>query len=335
MTAVVQERYGPPAEVLELREVPVPEVVGDQVLVRVDAGAVAGDDWHLMAGWPYVARPAIGLLRPKRPVPGREIAGRVERVGPDVAQLVPGDLVYGWCDGGFAEYVAVPESTLALMPSNVTPVEAAVVPVSGFTALQALRDAGQVRPGQHVLVVGASGGVGSFAVQLGKALGAEVTGVCGPTSVAMVRQQGADHVVDYTQEDFAAGGGRYDVIVDLVGNRPLSAYRRALAADGTLVLVGASGGRWFKGTQRFLAATVLSPFVRQRLTVLVHRDDQDDLRTLTRLIEAGQVTPVVSAVFPLGDVAAAVHAFRAGHGRGKVALAVGGADEHEPGHGHA
>ncbi len=322
MRAVVQERYGAAQEVLRVRDVPRPTPTGDQVLVRVEAAAVAGDDWHLMAGWPYVARPATGLLRPRHRTPGREIAGVVEATGLDVRDLVPGDEVFGWCDGGLAEFAAVPEHQLALKPSTLSSVEAAVVPVSGFTALQALRDAGGVGGGQQVLIVGGSGGVGTFAVQIAKALGAEVTALQGPAGGDLVRELGADHVLDHTRDDVAAGPARFDVVVDLVGARPIAEYRRALRPDGTLVLVGGSGGRWFKGTGRFLQAVALNPLVRQRLRVLVHRDDAEDLRTLTRFVEDGRLRPVVSAVYPLEDVAVAVTHFHGGHGRGKVAVAV-------------
>ncbi len=322
MRAVVQERYGAPQEVLRVRDVPRPTATGNQVLVRVEAAAVAGDDWHLMAGWPYVARPATGLLRPKHRTPGREIAGVVEATGPEVRDLVPGDEVLGWGDGGLAEFAAVPEHQLVIKPGTLSSVEAAVLPVSGFTALQALRDAGGLRPGHHVLIVGGSGGVGTFAVQIAKALGAEVTALQGPAGADLARQIGADHVLDHTRDDVAAGPTRFDVVVDLVGARPMVDYRRALRPDGTLVLVGGTGGRLFKGTGRFLRAALLNPLVRQRLRVLVHRDDAEDLRTLARFVEEGRLRPVVSAVYPLEEVAAAVTHFAGGHGRGKVAVAV-------------
>ena len=322
MRAVVQERYGSPREVLRIREVPRPTPTGDEVLVRVEAAAVAGDDWHLMAGWPYVARPATGLLRPRHRTPGREIAGVIEAAGPDVRDLVPGDEVFGWCDGGLAEFAVVPEHQLVLKPRRLSSVEAAVLPVSGFTALQALRDMGALRPGQHALIVGGSGGVGTFAVQIAKALGAEVTALQGPAGGDLVRELGADHILDHTRDHVAAGPAPFDVIVDLVGAHPITEYRRALRRGGTLVLVGGSGGRWFKGTGRFLQATVLNPMVQHNLRVLVHRDDAADLHTLTQFVEEGRLRPVISAVYPLEDVAAAVNHFQGGHGRGKVAVAV-------------
>ncbi len=297
MRAVVQDRYGTPQDVLRVAEVPRPQPTGDQVLVRVEAAAVAGD-WHLMAGWHCVVRPATGLLRPRRRIPGREIAGVVETTGPGARHLLPGDEVFGWGDGGLAEFAAVPEGQLALKPSSLSLVEAAVVPVSGFTALQALRDAGGLRARQRVLVVGGSGVVGTFAVQIAKALGAEVTALQGPGGRDLVRELGADHVLDHTRDDIADGPTPFDVVLDLVGARPPADYRRALWPDGPLVLVGCTGGRVFKGTGRLLRAALLNPLVRQRLRVLVHRDDVEDLRTLARFADEGRLRPVVSAVYP-------------------------------------
>jgi NADPH:quinone reductase-like Zn-dependent oxidoreductase len=247
MKAIVQDRYGD-LDVLELMDIDTPVVNDDAVLVRVHAAAVGKGDWLTVGGLPYVARLRYGLPNPKHPVPGFDVAGRVEAVGSNVTQLQSGDEVFGWCTGSFAEYAAVPEGQLARKPTNLTFEQAAAVPISGFAALQALRDTGGVQPGQTVVIIGASGGVGSFAVQIAKAFGAEVTGVCSTKSVDMVRSIGADHVVDYTQQDFTRTGERYDLILEMAGNRSLTDLRRALAPKGTLVLVGGSGGRWFMGT---------------------------------------------------------------------------------------
>lgn len=321
MKAIVQERYGAPGEVLQLEEVEPPPVEGSDVLVRVEAAAVAGDDWHLMRGQPLVARGATGLLRPRQRVPRADVAGRVEAVGEEVTRFEVGDAVLGF-DGGFAEYVAMPEEALEPRPENVSAAEAAAVPVSALTALQALRDSAEVQPGQHVLVVGASGGVGTFAVQLAKVLGAEVTGVCSAPNVELVRSLGADHVVDYTTADVASGDVRYDVIVDLVGNRSLADLRRALAPKGTLVLVGGTGGRILKGMDRWLRALLLSPFVGQRLRPLIHDDRPEDLAELRQLLAEGRLRAVIEATYPLAEVPRAVEHFAAGHGRGKVVVSV-------------
>lgn len=322
MKAVVQDRYGPPGVVLRLAEIERPDVGELDVLVRVRASAIAGDDWHLMRGLPYVARLATGLLRPKTRVPGREVAGLVEEVGRGVTNLQPGDEVFGWSDGAFAEYVATPADTVAPKPANLSFEEAAVVPVSGFTALQAVRDAGALQPGQSALVVGASGGVGTFAVQIARAFGAEVTGVCSGRNAELVRTIGADHVIDYTREDFTRTGERYDLIVDLVGNRSLTALRRTLNPRGTLVMVSGTGGRLFKGTDRFLRGLALSPFVSQSLRPLIHEDRRDDLLALSKLIEAGEVSPVISARYPLSRVPEAIGHFEEGHATGKIAVTV-------------
>jgi NADPH:quinone reductase-like Zn-dependent oxidoreductase len=264
MQAILHSRYGPP-DALELKDIDQPVVTDDQVLVRVHAAAVGKGDWLTVQGLPYVARLRYGLPNPKHPVPGFDVAGRIEAVGPNVTQLQPGDAVFGWCEGSFAEYASVPEGQLALKPANLSFEQAAAVPISGFAALQALRDTGRVQPGQQVVIIGASGGVGSFAVQIAKAFGAEVTGVCSTKSVDMVRSIGADHVIDYTQQDFTRTGQRYDLILEMAGNRSLSDLRRALTPKGTLVLVGGSGGRWFMGTGRTLRAVLVSPLVGQRL----------------------------------------------------------------------
>ena len=322
MRAIIQDRYGLPDDVLKLQDLDRPDVSDNEVLIRVHASAVAGDDWHLVRGLPYVARMVTGLLKPKNRIPGRDVAGVVEAVGRNVTQFGPGDGVFGWCEGAFAEYATASEDWLALKPSNLTFEQAAVVPISGFTALQAVRDSCQIQPGQQVLIIGASGSVGTFAVQVAKSFGATVVGVCSTANVDLVRSIGADRVVDYTQEDFTRDGQRYDLIVDMVGARSLSDTRRALSPAGTLVMVGSSGGRWFKGTDRWVGAVLLSPFVRQRLRPLVHTDSKDDLVVLKQLIEARKVTPVISAQYPVSEVAEAISHFEEGHACGKVVIIV-------------
>jgi NADPH:quinone reductase-like Zn-dependent oxidoreductase len=321
MKAIVHSRYGPP-DVLELKDIDKPVVNDDDVLVRVHAAAVGKGDWLTVGGLPYVARMRYGLPNPKHPVPGFDVAGRIEAAGSNVIQLHPGDEVFGWCEGSFAEYASVPESQLALKPTNLSFEQAAAVPISGFAALQALRDTGGIQPGQQVVIIGASGGVGSFAVQLAKAYGAEVTGVCSTRSVDMVRSIGADHVIDYTQEDFTRTGQRYDLILEMAGNRSLADLRRALGPRGTLVLVGGSGGRWFMGTGRTLRAVVLSPFVRQRLRSFFSRPKRTDLVVLKELIEAGKVTPVIDRAFPLSETPEAIRYVGERSTQGKTVITV-------------
>lgn len=325
MKAMVQDTYGS-ADVLRLDDVDPPEVGPQDVLVRVRAAGVDAGVWHLMAGQPYLARVmGFGLRAPKARTRGMEVAGVVEAVGAQVTQLRPGDPVFGTCDGSFAEYATARPSSLARMPSTIDFEQAAAVPVSGSTALQALRDAGKVEPGQRVLVIGAGGGVGTFAVQLAKAFGAEVTGVCGTAKVDLVRSLGADDVVDYTSEEITAAGRRYDLVLDTAGNRPLSLLRRVLTPRGTLVIVGGEGGgRWFGGIHRSLGAGLLSPFVGHTLRGLFATVRADDLSLLAGLIESGQVTPVIGATYPLDRAADAVRYQHEGHARGKVVLTVSG-----------
>ncbi len=323
MKAITQDEYGP-AEVLRLTETELPVTGDDEVLVRVRAASVHLGDWHLMTGVPYLTRLfGFGLRRPRARVRGTAFAGTVERVGARVSGLRPGDEVFGTCDGAFAEYARARPAQLAPKPAGLGFEQAAAVPVSAVAALQGLRDSGRLRPGQHVLVIGAAGGVGTYAVQLAKALGAEVTGVCSTTKLELVRSIGADHVIDYTREDFAAGARRYDLVLDTAGGRPLSVLRRALTARGTLVIVGAEqGGRWLQGTDRQLRALLLSPFVGQRLRGLVSTDSRADLVVLTGHIEAGRVTPVIDRTYPLAEVPDAVRHLAGGHARGKVVITV-------------
>lgn len=323
MHAMVADRYGPAGDVLEMRTVGVPEIADDEVLVRVQAAGVDRGTWHLLAGLPYLVRPVSGMRRPTQPVPGLDLAGVVEAVGANVTRFRPGDEVFGIGSGSFAEYAPAKEAKLAHKPERLSFEQAAAVPVSGLTALQAARDVGRVQAGQHVLILGASGGVGSYAVQVAKALGAEVTAVASTAKLDLVRSLGADHVVDYTQEDITDQGRRYDVILDIGGNRPLRTLRRALAADGTLVIVGGeNGGRLVGGTDRQLRALLVSPFVSQRLTTFVSKERSDHLEDLAELIEAGSVTPSIDRTFPLADAAQAVAHLEQGRARGKVVLTV-------------
>jgi NADPH:quinone reductase-like Zn-dependent oxidoreductase len=323
MKAIAHDHFGSP-DVLELRDVDQPQVGDDEVLVRVHAAGLDRGVWHLMAGKPYLVRltPYSGLRGPKHPVLGSEVCGTVETVGSAVTRFRPGDEVYGIGKGTFAEYATVPEAKCAPKPAHLTYEEAAVVPISGGTALQAVR-AGSVQPGKHVLVIGASGGVGSYAVQIAKAFGAEVTGVCSTAKVDLVRSLGADHVIDYSEEEITDSGRRYDVVIDTGGLRPLRTLRRALTPTGTLVIVGAeNGGSWTGGIGRAMRAAMLSRFVGQTLVMLTAKERHEDLLELTELIEAGRVAPAVDRTYALVDVPEAVRYLMDGHARGKVAITV-------------
>jgi NADPH:quinone reductase-like Zn-dependent oxidoreductase len=326
MKAIVQDRYGGP-DVLELRDIDRPVATDNEVLVQVQAAGLHRGDWHIMTGLPYLIRvvvPSLGLRKPKVPVRGMDVAGRVEAVGKGVTRFQPGDEVFGWTDAGsFAEYTTAPEDHLAAKPARLSFEQAAAVPISGFAALQGLRDQGEVQAGQRVLVIGAAGGVGSFAVQLAKALGAQVTGVASTSQLGLVRSMGADEVVDYTREDVTDGTRHWDLILDTAGRRSLSRLRRALTPQGTLVIVGGEGGgRWMGGFTRNLRAPVLSRFVGQRLRMLASKERPEDLQTLRELLEAGKLTPVVGRTYPLGEVPEAMRALEAGNTRGKIVITV-------------
>jgi NADPH:quinone reductase-like Zn-dependent oxidoreductase len=321
MKAIVQTRYGSP-DVLEFKDIDKPVVKEDEVLVGVHATAVNIGDWHLLRGVPYVMRIVVGLRKPRQQVPGFDLAGQVEAVGGGVKQLRPGDEVFGWSSGAFAEYACAPEHNLLPKPANLTFEQAAAVGDSAFTALDAVRDQGQVKPGQEVLINGASGGVGTFAVQVAKSFGARGTGVCSTRTVALVRSIGADRVIDYTREDFTRIGQRYDVMLDLIGNRSLSDCRRALTPRGTYVLVGVFDlGRWF-GLARQIKALSLSPFVRHRMRVFIAKHNKEDLAVLKELVEAGKVTPVIDRRYELREVPEALRYQGEGHARGKIVIAV-------------
>ncbi len=322
MRAIVHDAYGE-ADVLRLERIDWPTIGDGEVLVRVQAAGVDQGIWHIMAGLPYPIRLAgYGFRAPKTRVRGRELAGRVEAVGSGVTTLRPGDDVFGIGEGTFAEYAPAAAGKLARKPDGLTFRQAAALPISGLTALQAVRDHGRVQPGQRVLVIGAAGGVGSYAVQIAKAFGAEVTGVVSTGKVDLVRSLGADHVVDYRlDDDLAAGERRYDVILDTGGNRSLRTLRRALAPTGTLVIVGAeTGGRWLGGTDRQLRAMALSPFTRQRLGSFIASENAADLVALIELVESGAVTPVVDRTFSLAEAPEAIRYLRAGRARGKVVV---------------
>ncbi|MCW7941322.1 NADPH:quinone reductase [Streptomyces hygroscopicus] len=325
MKSIVQDRYGAaPEEVLRLAETVTPAMGPDEVLVRVHAASVDRGTWHAMAGLPYPVRTAgFGLRRPKISNPGRSLAGTVEAVGADVTGVDPGDEVFGIGGGAFAEYACVRPGKLSLKPANLSFGQAAAVPVSGLTALQAVRDQGRVRAGQSVLIVGASGGVGTFAVQIAKAYGAEVTAVCSASKADMVRAIGAERCIDYVREDFADGRDRYDVILDIGGNRRLSHLRRALTPKGRLVIVGGeTDGRWLGGIDRQLRAHLLSPFVGQKLGTFIASENAADLVAIREIIESGKVTPVIDRTYPLSEVAAAVRHLLDGRTRGKLVITI-------------
>jgi NADPH:quinone reductase-like Zn-dependent oxidoreductase len=321
MKAIVQDRYGKPEAVLGLQEIAKPAVKDGEVLVRVHAASMHVGDWLVVTGVPYIARPAYG--KPKGRVPGTDIAGTVEAVGNGVTGLRPGDEVFGWCTGAFAEYASAPADHFVPKPANLTFEQAAAVGVSASTALQLLRDQGKIKPGQKVLINGASGGIGTFAVQVAKAFGAEVTGVCSTRNVEMVRSIGADHVIDYTREDFTRNGHRFDFILDNVANHSLSDTRRVLTPSGKLQSNnGTSGGRWFGTIGTVLKSATVSIFERRQLGPAIKFANRADLLALKELIEAGKITPVIDATYALSDTGKALAHVGEGHARGTVVISV-------------
>jgi NADPH:quinone reductase-like Zn-dependent oxidoreductase len=324
--AIVRDNYGPP-DVLELEDLSKPEPGDGEVLLRVHATSVNPADWHILRGDPYVSRLQLGLRKPKDRVLGCDVAGRVETVGENVTMLRPGDAVFGspfmHGFGAFAEYACVPEDLLAPNPANLSFEQAAAVALAASTALQGLRDHGRIEPGHRVLIIGASGGVGTFAVQIAKSFDAEVTGVCSTRNVEMVRSLGADHIIDYTREDFVPSGRRYDLIFQLAGTRSPSECRRALAPKGTLVLSsGESDGRWIGPVGRIIKALVLSPFVSQKMASFTVKPNKEDLQFLKQLIEAGKLTPVIDRTYLLGEIPEAIRYLEEGHANGKIAITV-------------
>lgn len=323
MKAIVHDTYGP-VDGLEVRDIDPPRIGDGEVRLRVHAAGVDRGVWHLMTGLPYPVRLAgYGVRAPKTPVLGADVAGVVEAVGKDVTRFRPGDEVFGIAQGSFAEHARALETKLAPKPESLTFEQAAVIAISGLPALQAVRDRAKVQPGQRVLVVGASGGVGTYAVQIAKAFGAHVTGVCSTAKMDLVRSLGADHVIDYTRQDFSAGTERYDAILDIGGNTPLRRLRRSLTRHGRLVIVGGeTGGRWLGGTDRQIRAMALSPLVSQRLGTFISSENHEDMLVLKDLVDAGKVTPVIDRTFALDDVPDAIRYVEEGHARGKVAVTV-------------
>ena len=326
MKAVVYTDYGPP-DVLEIRDIKKPVPDDDQVLVKVRATSVNPYDWHFIRGTPYVMRAMmVGLRKPKDPRLGVDYAGTVEAVGKNVTQFKPGDEVFGGRGGAFAEYVcARADRSITLKPANVTFEQAACVSLAGSTALQGLRDGGHVQPGQKVLINGASGGVGTFAVQIAKSLGADVTGVCSTKNLDLVRSLGADHVIDYTKEDFMKGEQRYDVILDNVGTQPLSGFRRVLTPNGNYVMIGGGGpndGKWVGPMARPIKAMLMSPFINQKMGLFMAKQDKSDLNILADLMQSGKVKPVIDRTYPLSQIADAIRYLEQGHARGKVVITV-------------
>src|SRR5437867_1162253 len=322
MKAIAYEEYGS-ADVLEIRDVRKPNIEGDQLLVRVRAASANPYDWHFMRGIPYIARlMATGLRKPKQSVLGTDVAGEVEAVGNSVTRFRPGDEVFGFVgSGGFAEYVSAPEKLLAFKPANLTFQQAATVPLAGVTARQGLRDAGEIRPGQKVLIIGASGGVGTFAVQIAKWYGADVTGVCSTKNLDMVRSIGADRVIDYTREDFTRDGQHYDLIFDVAWSHPLSDCRRLLNPNGTLVLAGQSS-REKPSVLPFLLTPVGSRLLGRKQFTFIAKHSNADLLAVNELVDAGKVTPVIDRSFPLREVPEAIRYLGEGHPRAKVVISV-------------
>jgi NADPH:quinone reductase-like Zn-dependent oxidoreductase len=320
--AIIRDAYGS-VDALRLADIDQPVAGEVDVLVHVHAAGVDQGVWHLMTGTPYAMRLAgFGIRAPKNALLGYDVAGRIDAVGAQVTEFRPGQEVFGTCRGSFAEYAVARTDRLLPKPENVTFEQAAVVPISGFAALQAVREQGGVRSGQRVLIIGAGGGVGTFAVQIAKADGAEVTGVCSASKAELVRSIGADHVIDHTREDFVDGRNRYDVILDIAGNRSLSDLRRALTPRGTLVIVGGEdAGKWL-GIRRQLRAAALSPFVRQKLGFFISKERPEDLEELRKLLEAGTIRPVVDKAFSLEEVPAAIQYLRDGRARGKIVVVI-------------
>jgi NADPH:quinone reductase-like Zn-dependent oxidoreductase len=324
MKAIVQDQYGSAKDVLEFQETDKPTVKSDEVLVRVHAASIHAGDGLVMQGLPKMMRPVFGLRRPKYRIPGTDVAGTVEAVGAEVSQLQPGDEVFGWCKGAFAEYVPVAAEALAIKPADLTFEQASAMVTSALTALQALRDKLKVQPGQKILITGASGGVGTFAVQIAKSFGAEVTGVCSTRNVDMVRSIGADDVIDYTKEDFTKSEPKYDLILDNVGKRSLSDTRRPLVPKGKLLSSGAPVSGWFGGLDHVVKALVQSLYIRQQAAPFVSLPNKDDLATLKELAEAGKITPVIDKTYPLSDGAEAMAHVSEGHTQGKTIITVVG-----------
>ena len=322
MRAVVYRCYGSP-DVLTQEEVVTPVPADDEVLVKVRAAGVNPLDWHYMRGSPYLMRLSSGLGKPKDIRLGRDFAGRVEAVGSKVSKFKVGDAVFGGAAGAFADYVVLREDrALAHVPENLMFEQAASVPVAAITALQAVRDKGKVQPGQKVLINGASGGVGTFAVQIAKSMGAEVTGVCSTRNLEMVRSIGADHVIDYKNEDYTQGSDKYDVIIDMVGNRTLLENRKVMRPEGTFVIVGGKSGNWFGPLLRPISAMLLSPFVDQQFEMILARLDPSDLRALAGLMEDGAVTPVLDRLFEFDEVPDAIRYSESGRARGKIVVSM-------------
>lgn len=321
MKAILQSEYGTP-DVLELRDVPTPEAAPDEVLIEVRAAGVNWADWSMVRGMPYLMRLGYGLRRPRNGARGTDVAGVIAGAGGRVSEFDVGDEVLGWCKGSFAEFVCAKESNLVSKPPGLSFEEAAATPMAGMVALQALRDVADLKPGQKVLVNGASGGIGTFAVQIAKSMGADVTGVCSSHNIEMVRTLGADRVVDYTTTDFTLGDERFDVILDIADRHSIAERRRVMTEHGTLIPNSGRGGPWFGSVGRIIGARLLSPFVGQRLKPFLSLGKKEDLESLVRLIQAGKVSPVVGRTFSLGEVPEAVDYVGKGHVRGKAVVVI-------------